>query len=287
MRDIADVLGRSPNTVSYELREKRVKGVYDPRKAHHKTYYRRYRSKRGCLKVAMHRNIATFVEKKLCDEWSPERIAGYLRRCGTVVSKKAIYKYVSSRCLERYLFWHRHQKHSGPKRRQHRSWDYLKRHISERPSVDGSGHWELDFIVSKRSCAVLLVLVDRWTHFVIVRKIERKTHQAVQGALMRVQKHYRMKTVTTDNDIVFQNWLSMEAHLHTPFYFTTPYCSQEKGLVENTNRWIRCFVPKGRDLADVTDDELRSIERYLNDIPRQCLQYYTARELSVINKRVS
>lgn len=286
-RAIARVLGRSPNTISYELQEKKVHGEYLPKKAHHKSYYRQYKSKRGCMKVAMDRNIARFVEAKLCEKWSPQRISGHLRRCGVMVSKKAIYKYVHSRCLERYLFWSWNNKKGGPKRRQHRSWDYLKRHVSERPVTTGSGHWELDFIVSKQSKVVLLVLVDRWTRFAIIRKLERKTHESVTRALAHVQRRWCMKSVTTDNDIVFQTWVAMEALLGVPFYFTTPYTSQEKGLVENTNRWIRCFVPKKRDLARVTDDELRSIERYLNDIPRQCLEYYTARELFAIHKRVS
>ncbi len=129
-----------------------------------------------------------------------------------------------------------------------------------------------------------MVLVDRWTRFTIIRKLERKTHQGVLSALADVQRRWCMKTVTTDNDIVFQKWLSMEALLGVPFYFTTPYTSQEKGLVENTNRWIRCFVPKKRDLRSVTDDELRSIESYLNDTPRQCLEYYSARELFIHNE---
>ncbi len=73
----------------------------------------------------------------------------------------------------------------------------------------------------------------------------------------------------------------MEALLKVPFYFTTPYTSQEKSLVENTNRWIRCFVPKKRNIVTVTDGELRSIESYLNDIPRQCLEYRTDRELFI------
>lgn len=285
-RAIARVLGRSPNTISYELREKKVKGTYTPKKAQNKTYYRRYRSKRGCMKVAVDRNMTRFIEAKLREKWSPERISGHVRRSGTVISKKAIYKYAHSRCLERYLFWTWNKKKGGPKRRQHRSWDYLKRHVSTRPVTTESGHWELDFIVSKQSKAVLLVLVDRWTRFTIVRKLERKTHKLVARALADVQRRWCMKSVTTDNDIVFQKWLSMEALIHVPFYFTTPYTSQEKGLVENTNRWIRCFVPKKRDLSTVTDDELRSILSYLNDIPRQCLEYYTAREL-FIHKRVS
>jgi len=284
VRAIARMLRRSPNTISYELREKRVRGVYLPIKAHRKTYWRRYRSKRGCLKVALHRYLARYVEDKLSERWSPQRISGSLRHGGTVVSKKAIYKYVYSRCLEHHLFWSWNKRKGGPKRRAHRSKDFLKRHVTERPPVTGSGHWEMDFVVSKQSPTVLLVLVDRWTRFTIIRKLERKTHEHVVRALADVRRSWCMKTVTTDNDIVCRTWLSMEALLKVPFYFTTPYTSQEKGLVENTNRWIRCFVPKKRDIATVTDGERRYIESYLNDIPRQCLEYRTARELFIHNR---
>ena len=53
IRSIATILGRSPNTISAELKEKQVKGIYVPKKAQHKTYWRRYRSKRDCMKVAL------------------------------------------------------------------------------------------------------------------------------------------------------------------------------------------------------------------------------------------
>lgn len=287
MRTIARTLQRSPNTISRELREKRVKNVYIPKKAQHKTYWRRYRSKRDCIKVAMDKELQASVLEKLKEGWSPERIAGHATRCGTQVSKKAVYKFVKSRCLERYLFWHRHKKRSGPKRGTIRPTDTEKRHISSRPEVDGSGHFELDFIVSKQSKAVLMVMVDRYTRYTLIHRLERKTHRGVLSAIAYVQRNHRMKTITTDNDIVFQNWKEMESLLHVPFYFCAPYHSWEKGLVENTNRWIRCFVPKKTDLATVSDDDIRSIESYLNDIPRQCLSFYTATELSVIHNGVS
>jgi IS30 family transposase len=287
VRYIASVLGRSPNTISHELRTKKVKRVYNPKKAHQKTYQRRYRSKRMCLKVAIDRHLEKEVRTQLRKRISPERISGYFRRIGVTVSAKAIRKYAKSRSMEYCFFWSWNKKRGGPKRRQHRAWDQLKRHVSERPMTTCSGHWEVDFIVSKQSPAVLMVLVDRWTRFTIVEKLERKTHENVSRVFAEKRSQYVMKSITTDNDIVFQTWLSMEAFLHVPFYFTTPYTSQEKGLVENTNRWIRCFVPKKRDIATVTDDELRSIESYLNDVPRQCLDFYTARELLVIHKRVS
>lgn len=279
LRSIARTLGRSPNTLSREVREKRVKGLYVPKKAHHKTYWRRYRSKQNCMKVAMSRDLTELVKAKLPLGWSPERIAGYARLQGAAVSKKAVYRFVRSRCMERYLFWHKHRMRGGPKR-PHRAWsDPEKRRCHTRPPVTGSGHVEVDFIVSRRSPSVLLVVVDRWTRETTIRRLEHKTHQAALGALQEIQRHQAITTVTTDNDIVFRRWKEFETVMHIPFFFTLPYHSWEKGLVENTNRWIRCFVPKRRDISTVSDDELRSIEVFLNETPRQCLGYRTAMEV--------
>ena len=283
-RSIAKALGRSPNTIARELKEKKVRSRYGAKKAQHKTYWRRYLSKRGCLKVAMDRELDRFVREKLLLGWSPERIAGRATRIGLLVSKKAVYKFVHSRCFERYLFWSKHKKKSGPKRGL-MSWkDLSKKGLSSRPSVFGSGHMELDFLVSRRAAAVLLVLVDRYARLTMIRKLERKTHRAVLGALQKIHSRHHLKTITTDNDIVFRKWSDLEAALFIPFFFTQPYHSWEKGLVENTNRWIRSFVPKRRDLAAVSDDELRSIEHFLNETPRQVLGYMTATEVLFANR---
>src|SRR3989344_5225802 len=107
-RSIAAVLDRSPNTISRELREKKVRGRYVAKKAQHKTYFRRYLSKRQCMKVALDAELSRFVKEKLEEGWSPERIAGYLKIQDRFVSTKAVYKYVYSRCLERHLFWKKH-----------------------------------------------------------------------------------------------------------------------------------------------------------------------------------
>ena len=168
-RAIARALGRSPNTVARKLAEKRVKGMYIPKKAQHKTYWRRYRSKRGCMKVAMDDTLGVLVNEKLPLGWSPERIAGYATLMGTPVSKKAVYKYVQSRCLEGHLFWRRHKKKGGPKCSHVSPADTGKRMLDERPGVSASGHWELDFIVSRASAAVLLVMMDRWTRYTLIR----------------------------------------------------------------------------------------------------------------------
>ena len=125
----------------------------------------------------------------------------------------------------------------------------------------------------------MLVMVDIHTRYTIVRTLPRKTHQSVLGALAEISEKYSVKTITTDNDIVFKKWQNMQDHIKADFYFCRPYHSWEKGLVENTNRWIRLFVPKQRDIATVTEDEIRLIHQYLNETPRQCLNFRTASEV--------
>lgn len=284
MRSIARSLGRSVNTVSREVQEKTVRGVYRPRKAQHKTYARRWRSKRNCMKVAMDPALTKLVREKLLLHWSPERIAGYARLQGMDVSYKAVYKYVHSRALDQYLFWSRIKKKRGRKRGTRLPADTAKKLIVSRPAVHTSGHWELDFIVSRQSKTVLLVMVDRWTRYVLVRRLYRKTHVAVLRELNRIKQKHLIHTITTDNDIVFQNWQLLEASLSVPFYFTSPYSSWEKGLVENTNRWIRTIVPKRSDLALVSTAQLTSIDFLLNKTPRQCLGYRTAEEVLLANR---
>ena len=238
------------------------------------------------MKVAMSNELTDLVMEKLPLRWSPERIAGYAKRKGLAVSAKAIYKYIGSRCLERYLFWRRNHRRGGPKRSAHQHRDSLKRRLANRPAVTGSGHWELDFIVSRQSPAVLLVVVDRYSRKTLIYPLKHKTHRALLGVLREIKIKYLVKTVTTDNDLVFRRWQKLEQVINTPFFFTQPYHSWEKGLVENTNRWIRTFVPKRRDLATVTGAELHSIKVFLNETPRQCLSYKTAEEVE-LEQRVS
>jgi IS30 family transposase len=85
-----------------------------------------------------------------------------------------------------------------------------------------------------------------------------------------------LKSITTDNDIAFTCWRELEVLLNVPIYFTHPYHSWEKGLVENTNRWIRCFVPKRRDIGTVAQEELNEIHSFLNDRPRESIEFRTA-----------
>ena len=281
IREIARFLGRSPNTVSREIQKNTVKGEYRADKAHHKSYFKRWRSKRQCLKVAMDRFLHRFVDEKLRKKWSPEQIRGYLEKeLDISCSTKAIYKFARRRCYDRYLFWGWNRRKGGRKQYQYDTPKDGRHYIDERPLLDGAGHLEMDFIVSRQSTWVLLVLVDRLTRRAWVRRLPNRKSRTIRAALSEVLASMVVRSITTDNDIAFACWKDLEHLLNTRIYFTHPYHSWEKGLVENTNRWIRCFVPKKKDIALVTEEDLESIHAFLNDRPRAVIgfaipsQYY-------------
>lgn len=275
LREIARFLERSPNTISNEIKKHSVEGHYRADKAHKKAYHRRWRSKRHCLKVCMDRYVHQFVDRKLREKWSPEQISGYLKKeIGISCSRKAIYTFARQRCYDRYLFWGWNKRKSGPKG----GWRYEKQddgrtYIDERPHFTGIGHYEMDFIVSRKSTWVLLVLVDRLTRHTIIERVPNRKHTTVCSVLSRMLGGSTVRSITTDNDIAFACWKRIARLLNTQVYFTHPYHSWEKGLVENTNRWIRCFIPKKRDIGTVTEKELWDIQSFLNDRPRKCIGF--------------
>lgn len=276
IRGIGRLLGRSPNTISRELREKQVHGVYLPKKAHHKTYYRRYLSKRTCLKVAKDPYLSWFVDSHIRQGWSPERMAGYLRFAGYQVSTKAIYRFVYARSLDGHLLLKSRRKKS---RRHRPQWSDGRKYIEQRPSVVTSGHFEADFIVSAHNQVSLLVVVDKYTRRAWIERVLNRKHAVVTRAFRKIFRSINVRTLTLDNDISFSHWRELEKQLHTCVYFTHPYRSWEKGLVENTNRWIRLFVPKRSDIDLVADAKIQLALHYLNEIPRQCLGYRTTMEV--------
>ncbi len=276
IRGIGRLLGRSPNTISRELKEKQVHGVYLPKKAHHKTYYRRYLSKRQCLKVGRDPYLAKFVDTHVRLNWSPERMSGYLKGEGYQVSTKAIYRFVYARSLDGYLlFRSRRRKH----KRHRPQWGDGRRYIDQRPQVVTSGHFEADFIVSSHNQVSLLVVVDKYTRRAWIKRIPNRKHAVVTRAFKTIFRNINVKTLTLDNDISFSHWRKLETTLKTKVYFTQPYRSWEKGLVENTNRWIRLFVPKRCDIALVSEAKIQKALHYLNEIPRQCLGFRTTMEV--------
>ena len=283
IRYIARELGRSPNTISYELNNLKVSGEYLAKKASVKAYQKRYYARTMSNTVAKDKELRTYVDTCLDKGWSPGEIAGTTSLPNSpvrAVSKQAIYRYVTLYALQHKLYFK-----GKPKRRKamyRRGIIGERKWIEERILRDEVGHYELDFIVSPTksgSKAVLLVAVDTLSKQTKIELLPNRTKQELSKALRHMFKGCAVKTILTDNDIAFTYWKHFEQLLGAPFYFTHPYHSWEKGLVENTNKWIRHFIPKKTDLQTVTDDKIAQVLTYLNDRPRQVLGYKTANQV--------
>lgn len=279
IREIAKFLHRSPNTVSHEIKKNSVNGQYLAEKARVKTSQRRWRAKSQCLKVAVNSFLSVFVEEKLEKKWSPKQISGYLKRELKIsCSAKAIYKFTESRGLDHLLFWGWNNHKGGRKRGHWKTARDGRVYLDVRPERVGVGHIELDFIVSRESSWVFLVAVDWVSKQTWIMKLPNRKRDTIRAALSKMFCGTTIQSITTDNDIAFTCWRELEVLLNTHIYFTHPYHSWEKGLVENTNRWIRCFVPKRRDIESVTEEEMREIHSFLNDRPRECIGFQSPQE---------
>jgi len=277
LRYIAGELGRSPNTISYELKNLAVSGEYVAKKASVKAYQKRYYARTSSNKVARDKALRQYVDEGLDKGWSPGEIAG---SSGCPVSKRTIYRYVTLYALQHKLYYK-----GRPRRRKamyRRGLIGERKWIEERILRDEVGHWELDFIVSPTksgSKAVLLVAVDTVSKRTLIELLPNRTKQELSRALRKMFDGVTVKTILTDNDIAFTYWKHFEQLLGAPFYFTHPYHSWEKGLVENTNKWIRHFIPKKTDLSTVSKETIATVLMYLNERPRQVLGYKTANEV--------
>lgn len=289
VRWIARRIGRPRSSVSDEIRRNSVCGTYRAEKAHRKTYARYWRARRQHLKVALHDALRSFVEEKLKRFWSPEGIAGritHVERHLPSVGKDAVYAFVQSvygRSLEQFL-WYR-----GRKRRASipRSGIAGRTFIDQRPKSVATrrffGDWEADFIVSgKRGSGALLVLVERKSRYVVIVKLEDRRVATINFVLDRlIGAHLYVRSVTLDNDICFRHHEAMSRIMGAPIFFCHPYHSWEKGTVEKMNQLIRRFIPKGTNIARVSQRKISWVQEILNGRPLKCLGFHTPAEVAL------
>ena len=87
-----------------------------------------------------------------------------------------------------------------------------------------------------------------------------------------------LKTITTDNGSEFAGHEWITKRLNVPVYFTGSYCAWQKGTVENENKLIRQYIPKGTDINTISDRKIRSFKNKLNARPRQKLNFNSPKE---------
>lgn len=289
LREIASVLERNHSSVSREL-NRTVCGVYTAHKAHQKAYMLRKYSKYQGMKIRADMKLEAYITKHLKDGWSPEQISGRIADENKLspVSHATIYKWLRSvhgRPLEAELdlLQQRRPKSKRPKVIQLEGRIF----IDERPQYIGAraryGDWEGDFIVSgKNRKTALLVLHERKSRYVLLRKVKHKTAEEVEATLVDMIKpiqHFR--SLTLDNDIAFVHHEKISCDLKTPLYFCHPYASWQKGGVENTNLNLRRWIPKGADIGAWSDEEIEDLEYWMNTLPRKIIGFKTPSEVMI------
>ena len=288
VRKIAEILKRNPSTISREISRNKhaYTNEYSAKKSEHKYYVRRKYCKYQKMKIMTDMKLREYIEQHLKIGWSPEEISGRIASETnlTHVSKWAIYKYIRSvygRQLEGelgYALIHRKKKYWEKKSKNTLSLEN-RVFIDKRPEAINErktyGDWEGDFIVSwKDGSGVLLVLHERKSRFILVRKLSWRIIEETYEAIQSMKQYIcNFSSLTLDNDIAFRKHEELSELIKAPIYFCHAYHSWEKGLIENTNRWIRCFVPKRRDIGTVTQEEIDEILSFLNDRPRECIEF--------------
>jgi len=290
VNEISLEMGRHRSSIYRELRRNTVNGNYHGKKAQHKAYVRRKYSKYQSMCIVEDMKLREYIETRLLvDHWSPEQIAGRLAREAGFekVSTPSVYKYIRSVYGRQLEYELQLAKQKRVKKHQQKVTSLEDRvFIDKRPeSVNVRsqyGHWEGDFIVSgkKYGNTSLLVLHERVSRYTLIRKINARTAQKVEDVLAEaVRQLGPFKSLTLDNDIAFRKHLKLTQLLKAPIYFCQPYHSWEKGGVENVNRLIRRYVPKGCNIAKYSDNEITEIQRKINGMPRKILDYKMAIEV--------
>lgn len=278
-------MDRAASSISDEIKINSVKGVYDPQKAQHKARLRRMQASFKGKKIATDSKLRAFVDGALSDGQSPEAIAGrlkYQEKHLPLVAKDTIYKYLKSPYGKLIgIKWKKASRH-----RNSRKVSQLKERvfIDRRPKIIEKrirvGDMEADFIVSgKTGKGVLLTAVCRKLRVSFLELIPEVSVDEVHAAFVRIKQRIpEMRTATLDNDILFKMHKTLEKLLGIQIYFCHAYHSWEKGSIENVNKAVRKFIPKGSNLSKYDPEYIQSLEEHLNERYMECLEYKTPQE---------
>jgi IS30 family transposase len=296
LRTIARQLRRAPSTISREVRDNGGRTGYRAARSDRAAWDRTRRPKpcKFACRTALCRTVSVKLELK----WSPQQIAGWLKREHPDdehrrVSHETIYRslFIQTRgVLKKELLAHLRATRAI-RRSRHASLKcdglgQIKDAISirERPAAVEDraipGHWEGDLIAGSRNSYVA-TLVERRSRYVLLAKVANKDTASVVAALVRQVQHLprelrRSLTWDRGKELADHKRLTLATDLEV--YFCDPHSPWQRGTNENTNRLLRQYFPKGTDLSVHSQAKLNAVARELNERPRKTLQYHSPAE---------
>ena len=303
MRKIASAIQRAPSTVSREIARNGGRTRYRASEADLGAWGRARRPK-PC-RLAAHRRLQKIVAKKLSLNWSPEQIAGWLKRRYSrdeemQISHETIYRslFVQARgVLKKELVGHlrtrRMMRRSklASTRGQPRGQIVDAVSIRERPAEIEDravpGHWEGDLIAGSNNTHIA-TLVERQSRFTMLVKVESKDTKTVVRSLIKQVRRLPAelrRSLTWDRGMEMARHREFSIATDVKVYFCDPQSPWQRGTNENTNRLLRQYFPKSTDLSASSQAELNRIALQLNQRPRKTLDFRSPAE--VLNENVA
>lgn len=286
IREIAKKMERSPNTISYELQENKVNGKYNPKKAEAKSRLRKRMRRLQWMKIEENRELKKYVIEKLKQKWNPDEISGRMKleRKPFQVSKNSIYRWLYSNRGQKYCSllyskrYHRRKRIGSKKRTLIPNRIDISRRFLGAETRSRYGHWEKDAVVSRQGVsASLAVAEERKSRLLEARKVRNMSPVDHEIATRKMLDQKKALSITRDNGI--ENTRHQETPI--PSFFCEPYSSWQKGSIENSNKLIRIFFPKGTDFRFVTQVEVDRAIKLINEKPRKILGYHSAFEVAL------
>lgn len=288
-KEIASRVGVTQGAISYELNKKSRKNrLYDSLYAEHKTrVLRRHKRIRGNT-IVENRELQRIIDDYLFDDQSPELLSGRIRRYHKDIP------YVSGRTVRKYIrspYGRRIEAHRNKLHRKRRGKRKIKKMIADKRMIDKRpkyikdrkriGDAEGDFIVSgKTGNGLLFVCADRKSRCSFLEKIYPVSIKCVENAVGRIKKRFpELKTLTFDNDLLFIHHKRLEKKFNIKIYFCHNHSPWEKPLVENRNKIIRRYIPKGSDISGYTRHYIKKLEEKLQRRIMKCLDYRLPKEI--------
>ncbi|MFH0957596.1 MAG: IS30 family transposase [Pseudomonadota bacterium] len=285
--EIANELEVHRSTIGRELERNTGERGYRPKQADEKACERRVNS---AHKKRISAQIWEVVEEKLCQDWSPERVSGWLNKHREVqISHEWIYQHILADQQDGgNLYTHlRCQKKRRKRYGKHDCRGKIPNRVSieARPAIveqrERLGDWEIDTMIGKGHRGALVSLVERTSRFTLLQPVDQCLADLVSRATISLLRPYidKVHTITGDNGKEFTNHAQIAEALKAAFYFAHPYSAWERGTNENTNGLVRQYFPKNTKFSFATFKEVLSVTDKLNHRPRKCLDFLTPFEV--------
>jgi len=289
--EIARTLKRHPSTIYRELKRNSFREKYVAVRAQ-QFAERRHREAREQSRKMERPETRDYVQSHLKEYWSPEQIAGRLRRefpdaPRRHVSRQTIYCWIKSSPnrlaeLRPYL---RGKRYRGGRRRP----TPREHTIAARPEVINDrqryGDWEGDTIIGqRRGGGALVSLVERRSGYLELDRVDNTRADTVTASILQRLKphpqHLRL-SCTFDNGAEFTQHAQLHEKLGLDIYFANPHSPWQRGTNENTNGLIRQFFPKGTPFRGQPRSEILRVATLINERPRKRLGYRTPAEVFI------